>query len=198
MSESGAAKPLVADASAADDGAEDSAGEPRREVTYSNHAIHLMRTAQMSTLKLSQMADQKASILLGATFLVFSLSVSRALTGQMPVSLMILASFSFASSLCAVMAVLPKVGKPVGSDANRNLIFFGHYTWMDEDEWTEKLLERLETDRSVFETMAHDMYQNGQVLAGKKYRFLALAYKVFMFGLFVTLAVFAFEMVSSN
>jgi hypothetical protein len=197
MSESGAAKPLVADDPATDEDAGEFAGEPAREVTYSNHAIHLMRTAQMSTLKLSQMADQKASILLGATFLVFSLSVSRALTGQMPVSLMILASFSFASSLCAVMAVLPKVGKPIGKDSNRNLIFFGHYTWMDEDEWTEQLLERLETDRTVFETMAHDMYQNGQVLAGKKYRFLALAYKVFMSGLFVTLAVFAFEMLTS-
>jgi len=135
--------------------------------------------------------------LLGATFLVFSLSVSRALTGEMPVSLMILASFSFASSLCAVMAVLPKVGRPDGPVKNRNLIFFGHYTWMDEDEWTEELLARLETDRTVFETMAHDMYQNGQVLAGKKYRFLALAYKVFMTGLFVTLAVFGIEMAIS-
>ncbi|WP_258319777.1 Pycsar system effector family protein [Qipengyuania flava] len=198
MSDSRSAKALVADAPADDDAVEESAAEPKREVSYSNHAIHLMRTAQMSTLKLSQMADQKASILLGATFLVFSLSVSRALTGQMPVSLMILASFSFASSLCAVMAVLPKVGRPDGKITNRNLIFFGHYTWMDEDEWTEQLLERLESDRTVFETMAHDMYQNGQVLAGKKYRFLALAYKVFMFGLFVTLAVFAFEMVTSN
>ena len=191
MSDSAPAQPVAT-------GTVDAAGQmPGNEVTYSNHAIHLMRTAQMSTLKLSQMADQKASILLGATFLVFSLSVSRALTGQMPVSLMILASFSFASSLCAVMAVLPKVGRPMGSENNRNLIFFGHYTWMDEDEWTEKLLERLKTDRTVFETMAHDMYQNGQVLAGKKYRFLALAYKVFMTGLFVTLTVFGFEMATS-
>ncbi|TMM48055.1 Pycsar system effector family protein [Qipengyuania marisflavi] len=166
----------------------------RREATYSNHAIHLMRTAQMSTLKLSQMADQKASILLGATFLVFSLSVSRALTGQMPISLMILAAFSFASSLCAVMAVLPKVGRPDGKLNNSNLIFFGHYTWMDEEEWTDQLLQRLETDRAVFETMAHDMYQNGKVLQGKKYRFLAMAYKMFMTGLFVTLVVFVAEM----
>ncbi len=173
-----------------------SAPAARAEVGYSNHAIHLMRTAQINTLKLSQMADQKASILLGATFLVFSLSVSRALTGQMPVSLMILASFSFASSLCAVMAVLPKVGRPDGRAKNRNLLFFGHYTWMDEEEWTEELLARLETDRRVFETIAHDMYQNGQVLAGKKYRFLALAYKVFMTGLFVTLAVFVLEMLN--
>lgn len=97
MSDSAPAKAALAEAPSADDGAAVGA-------SYSNHAIHLMRTAQMSTLKLSQMADQKASILLGATFLVFSLSVSRALTGQMPVSLMILASFSFASSLCAVFA----------------------------------------------------------------------------------------------
>ncbi len=169
-------------------------GGERPKKTYSNNAIHLMRTAQMSTLKLSQMADQKASILLGATFLVFSLSVSRALTGQMPVSLMILASFSFTSSLCAVMAVLPKVGRPDGKAANSNLLFFGHFTWMDEEEWQDKLLEKLETDEAVFRAMAHDMYQNGQVLAGKKYRFLALAYKIFMAGLFVTLGVFLFEM----
>ncbi|WP_247714881.1 Pycsar system effector family protein [Qipengyuania mesophila] len=198
MSDSARPQSASAAARAANDGEPPAASAPRREATYSNHAIHLMRTAQMSTLKLSQMADQKASILLGATFLVFSLSVSRALTGQMPVSLMILASFSFASSLCAVMAVLPKVGRPDGKAKNRNLLFFGHYTWMDEEEWTEDLLERLETDRTVFETMAHDMYQNGQVLAGKKYRFLALAYKVFMFGLFVTLAVFAIEMVMAD
>ena len=161
--------------------------------SYSAHAIHLMRTAQLGTLKLSQMADQKASILLGATFLVFSLSVSRALTGQMPVSLMILAGFSFLSSLCAVMAVLPKVGRPDGKEAKTNLLFFGHFTSMDEEEWQDLLLERLESDETVFRTMAHDLYQNGQVLAGKKYRFLALAYKTFMAGLFVTLAVFLFE-----
>lgn len=165
--------------------------------TFSPHAIHLIRTAQMQTLKLSQMADQKASILLGATFLVFSLSVSRALSGEMPVSLMILASFSFASSLCAVMAVLPKVGRPDGKLKNANLLFFGHFSFMDEDEWQDDLLAQMETDEKVFRTMAHDMYQNGKVLAGKKYRYLALAYKMFMTGLAVTICVFAFEMATA-
>ena len=56
------------------------------------------------------------------------------------------------------------------------------------------MLQRLETDEAVFRTMARDIYQNGQVLHGRKYRFLALAYKVFMAGLAVTLAAFAFEM----
>ena len=45
--------------------------------TYSVQAIHALRTAQNNTLRLSQMADQKASILMGATFLVFSIAVGR-------------------------------------------------------------------------------------------------------------------------
>lgn len=172
----------------------DPADESTKPRVYSAHAIHLMRTAQMNTLRLSQMADQKASILLGATFLVFSLSVSRALTGEMSLSLTILATASFLSSLCAVMAVLPSVNRPAGAKSTANLLFFGHYAWMDEEEWTEDLLDRLEADETVFRTIAHDMYQNGKVLQAKKYRFLALAYRMFIGGLFVTLAAFAVEM----
>ena len=43
-----------------------SAAAGRSARTYSPHAIHLLRTAQINNLALSQMADQKASILMGA------------------------------------------------------------------------------------------------------------------------------------
>lgn len=161
---------------------------------FSDQAIHLMRTAQLNGLTHARMADQKASILLGATFLVFSLSISRALTGQLPIALTVLASFSFASSLCAVMAVLPSVTRPKGPEMNTNLLFFGHFAWMDEAEWTDELLDALETDESVFRTMAHDMYQNGLVLQAKKFRYLSVAYRIFIAGLATTLVVFAAEM----
>ena len=165
------------------------------ERVFSPNAIHLMRNAQINGITHARMADQKASILLGATFLVFSLSISRALTGQLPVALTVLASFSFASSLGAVMAVLPSVNRPKGAEANANLLFFGHFAWRDEGEWTEELLERLKTDESVYRTMAHDMYQNGVVLQAKKFRYLSVAYRIFITGLAVTLVVFAVEMV---
>src|SRR5687768_8496381 len=66
------------------EGAGKSAGEGSRErewgmesspgseapapASYSYNAIHLVRTTQQQTLLLSQMADQKASILMGASF----------------------------------------------------------------------------------------------------------------------------------
>ncbi len=160
---------------------------------YSAHAVHLMRTAQINTLTLSQMADQKASILMGATFLVFSLSVSRSLTGEIPPSLLLLAAFSFLSSLCAVMAVLPSVRKPKETGAAPNKLFFGHFADLQEEQWAESVLEELKSDEAVFRTMMHDVYQNGQVLARRKYKFLALAYRIFIIGLFVTLIAFAAE-----
>ncbi|WP_235903744.1 Pycsar system effector family protein [Pontixanthobacter luteolus] len=160
---------------------------------YSAHAIHMMRTAQINTLTLSQMADQKASILMGATFLVFSLSISRTLAGDNPVSLMLLALFSFLSSLCAVMAVLPSVRKPNETGARPNKLFFGHFAELDEEEWTASILQEMQADETVFRAMMHDVYQNGQVLARRKYRFLGLAYRIFICGLFLTLIAFAVE-----
>ena len=62
---------------------------------FSNHAIHLVRTSQQINLTLSQMADAKASILMGATFLVFTISVGQAKNGTLPLPLGVLALFAF-------------------------------------------------------------------------------------------------------
>jgi len=64
-----------------------------------------------------------------------------------------------------------------------NKLFFGTFAAMDEDEWTESVLADLRADETVFRTMLHDMYQNGQVLQHKKYRWLGYAYRLFMAGL---------------
>jgi hypothetical protein len=163
---------------------------------YSNHAIHLVRTSQQINLMLSQMADTKASILMGATFLVFTISVGQATNGTMPWALAVLAMFAFVSAMCAVFAVLPSVSSPTSAklnDGKPNKLFFGYFTHMDEGEWTESIIGELRADETVFRTMLHDVYQNGQVLQRKKYKFLAYAYKSFMAGLCLTVVTFAIE-----
>lgn len=161
---------------------------------YSAHAIHAVRTAQINTLQLSQMADQKASILMGATFLVFSIAIGRGFVGDLPWSLMVLALFAFLSALCAVFAVLPSVGKPKGAAAKPNKLFFGHFHDRDEEEWAADVLTDLHTDEAVLRLILHDIYQNGQVLQRRKYRYLGYAYRLFIAGLLATLATFAVEL----
>ena len=86
--------------------------EAAKPVTnFPPNAVHLVRTSQQLTMQLSQMADQKASILMGATFVVFTLAVGQARSGTLVLPLAILATFSFLSALLAVSAVLPRVGK---------------------------------------------------------------------------------------
>ena len=161
---------------------------------YSPNAVHLLRTVQLNSLRLSQMADQKASILMGATLLVFSISLSRSLTGELPWSLVVLAGFAFISSLCAVMAVLPSLSQSLPAGVRRNKMFFGHFHDLDEAEWTDDVLGDLHADEQFFRLMLHDIYQNGQVLQRRKYRFLGYAYRLLIVGLLVTLVTFAIEM----
>jgi hypothetical protein len=161
---------------------------------YSINAVHMLRTLQLSTLTLSQMADQKASILMGASFVVFSLAVGRSLAGEVPWPLAILAFFAFLSSLCAALAVMPSVGRPKPGTGPANRLFFGHFHDLDEEEWTRGILAELRADEGVFRLMLHDAYQNGQVLQRRKYRYLVYAYRTFIAGLLATLAAFALEL----
>lgn len=176
----------------------DAAPVPPSGESYSNQAIHLVRTVQQINLSLSQMADSKASILMGATFVVFTIAVGQARSGTLPWSLGVLAVFAFVSAMCAVFTVLPSVGKPGAArlnDGKSNKLFFGFFTHMDEEEWTEAVLADLRTDEAIFRAMLHDIYQNGQVLQRKKYRFLSYAYRSFMFGLCLTAITFVAEYV---
>ena len=180
---------------------DDKAGETKPAISFPPNAVHLVRTNQQITLTLSQMADQKASILMGATFVVFTLAIgqARAGAGALAIPLAILATFSFLSALLAISAVLPRVGKapPIvykdGKD-HSNILFFGRFSQMEEDEFIDAVKTRLRTEEDIYETMLRDTYQNGIVLARRKYRYLAYAYRLFVVGLTATFIAFAVEM----
>jgi len=164
------------------------------------NAVHLVRTNQQLTMQLSQMADQKASILMGATFVVFTLAVgqARAGAGVFALPLTILATSSFLSALLAVSAVLPRIGKAPPPDEDGkdrgNLLFFGHFAEMDEAAFIAAVKARLRTEENIYETILRDTWQNGVVLARRKYRYLGYAYRLFVVGLTLTFLTFAYEM----
>ena len=155
------------------------------------NAIHLVRTTQQINVTLSQMADQKASILMGATFVVFTISVSQASRDGLTLALFVLIGFAFLSAMLAVFAIMPAV-KPQ-KDAGTNILFFGYFTRMAESDYVEQVLDNLETDEKIYRTMLRDVYQNGQVLQHKKYKYLGYAYRAFLTGLVLTLLCLAIE-----
>lgn len=165
------------------------------------NAVHLVRTALQSHMTLSQMADQKANMVIGAAFVVFTLAVGQTRTGTMMLPIAILASGAFLAAICAILAVLPKVTRP-GEAARAtvgeadNLLFFGVFTRLEENEFIDRVIARLATDESTYRTMLRDIYQNGQVLERKKYRWLSYAYRAFLIGLLGSFVAFALELIS--
>ena len=104
-----------------------------------------------------------------------------------------LAATSFLSAIFAVMAITPPLRPKVVAGGKFNPLFFSHFSLLKEEEWIADMLEKLRSDETLYRVMLRDLYQNGQVLHRRKYRYLALAYHLFLGGLGLTLAIYLIE-----
>jgi hypothetical protein len=157
---------------------------------FPSDSVQAVRTAVQMQYQLSAMADQKAGLLMGASFVVFTIAMANALArgGDLPIAMLILGAAAFLAAICAAVSVLPTVSG--GPNERRNLMFFGGFDDMDEDSYVAAMLDKLETQEAMLAMMARDVFQNGQVLAHKKYRLLRLAYLLFIGGLVASLLAF--------
>jgi hypothetical protein len=159
--------------------------------TFAPDAVHLLRTAQQIQYQLSQMADQKASLLMGATFVIFSITVGQIKNGSSPpLALLILGAAAFFAALLAVMAVLPSTKTPPSAHGPSNMLFFGSFAQMKEEDFVQLVLDTVTDSDAVYSAFAHDIYQNGRVLARKKYRLLGYGYRVMIAGLVLSFLAF--------
>lgn len=172
--------------------------KPEAPKTYASEGVYLLRTAQQIQYQLSQMADQKASMLLGATFVIFTITVSQIHNVAQPLALLVLGASAFASAFLAVLAVMPSTKAPPRADGPSNLLFFGSFTQVPEDDYVEMLLGVVSNSKTVYEAFAHDIYQNGQVLAKKKYRYLTYAYRILLAGLVLSFVTFVASYVNQR
>lgn len=163
------------------------------KMSFSVNSVHALRTAQLAALTLSQMADQKANILIGATFVVFSLLISQAFSDSTSAAMLCLAATAFLSAFFAVLAIMPRISMGKVPKDQINPLFFSHFADLDEEEWADDILRRAASEEQLYRMMLRDLYQNGQVLHRRKYRYLSIAYWIFLAGLALTLAVFVAE-----
>ena len=165
-------------------------GAPEQGPTFAPEGVYLMRTTQQIQYQLSQMADQKASMLLAATFVIFTVTISQFQNVENPAPMVILGGSAFIAAFLAVMAVLPSVKSPPLPEGPANMLFFGSFTQIPEAEYVDRLLTVAGSSRTVYEAFAHDIYQNGRVLASKKYRYLGFVYRILLGGLIVSFVAF--------
>lgn len=166
-------------------------GMERKPRQFAPNAVHMIRTVQMIHVQLSAMADQKASILMGASFVIFTITINQARGELPPLPLLILGGFAFLSAIFAVLAIVPKTKMPPGLPVD--LLFFGSFSALTKDDYVDRVVDSMADEETMLRTIAADVYGNGQVLSAKKYRFLEIAYKLFLTGLVLAAAAFVVQ-----
>ncbi|MEO1133777.1 MAG: Pycsar system effector family protein [Cyanobacteria bacterium J06639_1] len=149
--------------------------------------IYLLRTAQQHHVQLSAMADRKAGILIGSSFVVLAIVLTELERGTLPLPLCIFAIFTFLSAGLSVMAVIPRLGDRRARDSDFNTLFFGHFAHLSEGDYCDRVFDVLQSEEKVYKAFVRDIYQMGKVLYEKKYRYLSYSYRTFMVGLCATL-----------
>ena len=158
------------------------------------------RTSLRNHMKLSDIADTKANIMLSVNAIIISLVLSNLISKLdnnnyliIPTAIFIL--FSAITMILAVIATRPNVtrGEFTKEDvANQsvNLTFFGNFHKMELEQY-EWAIEELLKDRDyVYKSLTKDLYFLGKVL-DRKYRILRLTYTIFVAGTIISLIAFA-------
>ena len=154
-----------------------------------NTSDYLMQTAQRHHMLLSQMADNKANMLITVSSLVLTISMSRINDELLRPTILVLAGFTLAAMFMAILAVLPKykplnLGNPDQLPEWFNPIFFAHFSELPRDRFFKLMGSILRSDPSVYEALTNDLYSIGTYLARHKYRYLRFAYIFFLLGFF--------------
>lgn len=157
----------------------------------------LLESADAANMALSEMADNKSSILMGASFVVFSLSIGDVAEGTAGIPILLLTLFSFAATVLGVMTVRPGRLKPFKvTPATANLVFFGSYANITRKEYEDAMIEALRSEEEAYRHMSRSICDHGCILRREKYRWLYWSYTLFLAGLIVTFGSVVYEVVT--
>ena len=141
---------------------------------------NLLRTVQQHHVQLSGLADTKASLIITISSIVLTISLSRAADPHLRAPLLTLAVACLLALLLAIIAVLPTFAPR--RSVSRNLLFFGHFGPLTEDEFLDEMERVMSSDAMLYETALRDIYSLGTYLYRKKFRFLRFAYVALLTG----------------
>ncbi|HEY8936939.1 MAG TPA: Pycsar system effector family protein [Cyclobacteriaceae bacterium] len=159
----------------------------------------LFRTTSHNHLMLSQMADNKANILITINSIILSVLVTLLARKIDDIPLLIIPSVMIVTvclttMVFAILSTRPNItaGKFSRDDVKSkktNLLFFGNFHGMDIEDYEWSMKEMMKDADYLYGSLIKDIYYLGKVL-GKKYKFLRLAYNIFMFGFVVSVIAF--------
>ncbi|WP_340065667.1 Pycsar system effector family protein [Ascidiimonas aurantiaca] len=161
----------------------------------------LFRVALRNHIKLSDIADTKANILLSVNAIIISLALSNLIpkldnpsNTYLIYPTLLFVIFSVVSMILSIIATQPNItrGEFSKEDVKKkrvNLIFFGNFHKMSLKDYEWAIFEMLKDQDYIYSNLSKDLYFLGTVLE-RKYRILRWNYMVFMTGIIISVIAF--------
>lgn len=171
-----------------------------KELNLGRGVETMYRTTYRTHINLSSIADNKANIMLTVNAIVISIITAQLVPNfaenrALILPTMTLLTVCLSTLVFAILATRPKVtkGEFNREDIQRkrsNLLFFGNFYNMDIEDFHWGMMEMIKDSDFLYSSMTRDLYYLGVVLA-KKYRFLRIGYNIFMYGIILSVIIFA-------
>lgn len=159
----------------------------------------MFRTTSTNHLRLSEMADAKANIMITVNSIIASILVSvlfRKLEEdqRLMIPAMLFLATSLVSIVFAILVTRPNVTQGVFTKEDiekkrANLLFFGNFHKMSLKDYQEGVDAMMNDSEFLYGSMTRDIYNLGVVL-GRKYKLLRMAYGFFMVGFVISVLSF--------
>jgi predicted metal-dependent HD superfamily phosphohydrolase len=177
--------------------------EPKRGIET------MFRTMYSNHMKLSDMADKKASMMIQLNAVILSVIITYfgakssvlAPTGNasfirnpiLAVPMGVLLITALGSVTSAILSAQPDVtsfnwlkkNPEIATNRRVNLLFFGQFTKLSLQHFQEGMRELMRQKDTLYTNMVTDVYYLGEVL-DRKYKLLRVSYSIFMVGLILT------------
>lgn len=159
----------------------------------------MFRISSTNHQRLSDMADNKAHIMITTTSIIISVLLSVLLrkledNPQLIIPTMILLSVCVTTMVFSILATRPAL--PPGTFTQQeietrkvNLLFFGNFYRMSFEDFDSGMKQMMNERDFLYGSLTRDLYSQGKVL-GKKYRLLRKGYTVFMYGIVASVIAF--------
>jgi predicted metal-dependent HD superfamily phosphohydrolase len=167
----------------------------------------MLRLASGNHLRLSDMADRKANILISVNAIIISVSISVLFrkfdeNPELTYPTVIFIGFSVATIILAILATRPIIStgqfnKEDILNKKTNLMFFGNFykSTLEDYKWGMSIMMR--DPEYLYSSLIKDVYYLGVVL-GRKYKLLRIAYNVFMIGILISVIAFTYFMFAAS
>ena len=169
----------------------------------------MFRTMYSNHIKLSDMADKKAGMMIQLNAVLLSVIITYlgakssamgpAFTRNpvLAIPMGILLFTSLGSVITAILSAQPDVtsfkwlkkSPQIANNRRVNLLFFGNFTKLSLDNFQNGIRELMRQKEGLYTNMVTDVYYLGEVLS-RKYNLLRTSYSVFMVGLILTVLSF--------